>query len=116
MMQINNRSDYMDVDSALDRMRGNGALLKKMLILLPGSLPLEDLLAQQQSGDREALVKTVHTIKGVAANLSLTAAHTQAVEIEEMLGRGELPEERLQQLAQTLRMTLQHAEQVANML
>lgn len=107
---------YLNQEEALARLRGSKALLRRMLELLPENLPVDRLLTELEARDIQALVQTLHSIKGVAANLSLAAAHKQAVELESLLRAGQLPVERLLDFAGTLRQTLQHAAQAARAL
>lgn len=106
-------NDYINVSEALERLRGNRTILKKMLGLLPQNLPVEQLQSELEKGDIEALTHTVHSVKGVAANLSLNLAHRQAAEAEGLLRQGRLPKSELDALVQTLQDTMHCARQVA---
>ncbi|MFO1160910.1 MAG: response regulator [Reyranellaceae bacterium] len=89
----------LDVDAALARVAGNGALYESLLggfVRQHGDAAarLADALA---AGDRARAVAIVHAVKGVAANLGATRVAVRAAELETALRHGK-PEEAEQPL------------------
>jgi HPt (histidine-containing phosphotransfer) domain-containing protein len=95
---VANLEQYVDVEDALKRVCGSKALYKKLLGKFKTTVQMEQLLQEVASGDLEAAAKTVHSIKGVAANLSLKAAYEKCVEAEANLKQGVAKEEDLTEL------------------
>ena len=73
---------YVDFDDALARVRGNKRVYKTLLSVFLKDDHVPTLADQIQSGDQESAARTAHTLKGVAANLSLTALYNAALSIE----------------------------------
>ncbi|MDR1377481.1 MAG: Hpt domain-containing protein [Synergistaceae bacterium] len=80
---------YMDTEKALERIRGNKKLLKT---LLTHFMNTQDQVAQLKRevkvNDKDGAAKSAHAIKGVAANLSMTALYDQSVSFEALLKSG----------------------------
>ena len=82
--------DYAD---ALARLQME-ALVVKILRMLPKDPSMAALTAAVEVGDAPAAFRAVHTLKGIALNLSLTALADAASALTEALrGRAELPEQ-----------------------
>lgn len=82
-------SKFIDKESALKRVGGSEALYKKLLgKFIDGNYQaqLEALLDAGNTADASAMA---HTIKGVAANLSLTEINVIAQKLEHALKNGE---------------------------
>ena len=82
-------SKYIDMDSGLKRVGGSAALYKKLLgKFIDGNYQaqFEELLAAGNLADATSMA---HTIKGVAANLSLMEVNALALQIEQALKNGE---------------------------
>lgn len=65
----------MDVDAALKRFMNNAGLLLKHARRFPDEGTWGRLLAALDVGDAEGGFAAAHTLKGITANLSLTALH-----------------------------------------
>ena len=76
---------YVDVDAALARIRGNVKLFKLLLTTFLGNENFGQLKQQIAAGDRDAAGKSVHALKGVAANLSMTKLYDVCVSFEALL-------------------------------
>ena len=87
-MEIN-KDDYMNLNDAMQRLGGNEKLYKRLLMqFIAGEYTaLADTIAQ--SGDIQEVKAHVHTIKGVASNLSLDKVHHICAEIEEKIHNGQ---------------------------
>jgi len=82
-------SKYIDKESALKRVGGSEALYKKLLgKFVEGNYQaqLEALIA---ANDVPGATAQAHTIKGVAANLSLMEINAVALKLEQSLKNGE---------------------------
>ena len=77
---------YVNKEKALERIRGNAKLFKTLLKhFLATRSQLEQLQKEIEANDREGASKTVHALKGVAANLSMTALYDLCVPFEALL-------------------------------
>jgi CheY-like chemotaxis protein len=80
----------IDIEDALERLGGNRALL--LTLLKAFYRDYKDAIAQIEefvnAGDREAVRRKVHTIKGVAGNLSAKELWRAAEILEEHMGKG----------------------------
>jgi HPt (histidine-containing phosphotransfer) domain-containing protein len=79
--------EYLDADKALNRIRGNVKLFKLLLSTFLRDTPAQfsQLKGEVEANDRAAAGKTVHTIKGVAANLSMTKLYELSPALEALL-------------------------------
>ena len=82
--------EYMDTEKALARIRGNNKLFKTLLMHFLATRNQFDQLKQEiAANDREAAAKSVHAIKGVAANLSMTRLYDLCPPFEALLKSGD---------------------------
>lgn len=106
------RAGYVDTRAALERLGGNRALYHKTLrLFLQSDEPqkLENSLAQQNYA---AAALAAHSIKGMAANLSLPALHAQSTRLTQQLRQGYPLPQTLQAYRDTLRQTCEYIRQV----
>jgi HPt (histidine-containing phosphotransfer) domain-containing protein len=73
---------YIDLDEGLKRVIGNTKLYIKLLHKFKEEPSLNTLFLAVQGEEYENAQGLVHTIKGIAANLSLTELYKQSVEFE----------------------------------
>ena len=73
-----------DQEALLGRMRGKTDRVVKLVNLFLGDMPerLESLQSEINSNEYESCGATAHTVKGVAANLSVMRLQEAATEIE----------------------------------
>ncbi|MDR2528467.1 MAG: Hpt domain-containing protein [Synergistaceae bacterium] len=77
---------YVDTVKALERIRGNAKLFKMLLTHFLNTQAQMDQLKQEiAANDRQAASKSVHALKGVAANLSMTALYELCPPFEALL-------------------------------
>ena len=78
---------YVNTEKALERIRGNVKLFKMLLtnFLATTKSQFEQLQKEIGDNDREAASKSVHALKGVAANLSMTALYDLCPPFEALL-------------------------------
>ena len=77
---------YLDTEKGLGRIRGNAKLFKTLLKhFLATRSQFEQLQKEIAANDREAASKSVHALKGVAANLSMIALYDLCPPFEALL-------------------------------
>ena len=85
-MDIN--SEYVDVKDALKRIGGSLDLYKKLLASFTGGDHISPLEEAFSVGAMDEASRLIHTLKGVAANLSLKKLSTVASELEHQVKNG----------------------------
>ena len=81
--------NLIDVNDAMSRLGGNKKLYVMLLKKFDGKTMLDDLINKIKKGDSEAAAAQAHTIKGLAANLSLKDLKSRAEDIELKIKGGE---------------------------
>lgn len=89
MANNENGEKYIDLDDALKRVGGNMALYKKLLTRFVDSTYLQDVVDSVQGGNMEEASRHAHTLKGVAANLSLVQVRALCIELEGKIHDGQ---------------------------
>ncbi|MDR1377206.1 MAG: Hpt domain-containing protein [Synergistaceae bacterium] len=86
-MDENAIKEYLDADKALERIRGNAKLFKLLLSTFLKDTPAQfaQLKGEIEANDRVAASKLVHTVKGVAANLSMMKLYELSPALEALL-------------------------------
>jgi HPt (histidine-containing phosphotransfer) domain-containing protein len=74
----------------MSRLNNNKRLYVLLLKKFDGKTMLDDLTTKSQSGDAVAAEASAHTLKGLAANLSLADLHFQAENIDRRLKTGDI--------------------------
>jgi HPt (histidine-containing phosphotransfer) domain-containing protein len=79
--------EYLDAGQALERIGGNAKLFKLLLSKFLEDTPARftQLKGEIEADDRAGAARSVHTIKGVAANLSMTKLYELSPELESLL-------------------------------
>ena len=85
-MEINH--EYVDVKDALKRIGGSMDLYKRLLAQFTGGDHIDPLEEALSTGAFEEASRMIHTLKGVAANLSLVKLSTIASELEHNVKNG----------------------------
>lgn len=85
---MNDNKVYIDVEEGAARVGGNMALYVKLLGKLVNGNYLEELDGFLATGDSEDAIRSAHSIKGVAANLSLNELSAAAAKVEATLKDG----------------------------
>ena len=85
----------LDIDKALQRLNGNKNLLRKILLTFGTEFKGTSALIEEaaQRGDMEYIYRTAHTFKGLAGTLGANVLWAKAVELEEGVSSGKLPEQ-----------------------
>ena len=81
----------IDVESALERVMGNEALLERLLGKFPDAPQYSALCAALERGDPEQAAIAAHTLKGVCGNLSMTELYGLFTRQVDALRAGDLP-------------------------
>jgi HPt (histidine-containing phosphotransfer) domain-containing protein len=87
--EIDGLKAYIDVDSALARIRGNRKVFKMLLGTFLKDPEIEPLKEAIRAGAAKEAAGLAHKVKGVSANLSLVALNKAIVEIEAALKAGQ---------------------------
>lgn len=82
--------DLMNINDAMARLNNNKKLYVMLLKKFDGNSMLSDLLDKIKSGDAVAAEASAHTLKGLAANLSLADLREKAEAIDVKLKAGDL--------------------------
>jgi HPt (histidine-containing phosphotransfer) domain-containing protein len=85
---------YIDVAGGSARVGGNESLYRRLLGKFEASVDIESFDAAIAGRDFEEAGKVVHTAKGAAGNLSLTAFFEESVVLMEQLRGGGVPQDR----------------------
>ena len=81
-----------DYKEALGRIQSD-ELIVKFLMMLPSDKNIEKLDAAMKNCDSETVFRAVHTLKGIALNLSLISLANACSKMAELLrGQNEMPE------------------------
>jgi HPt (histidine-containing phosphotransfer) domain-containing protein len=76
---------YVDFADGLKRMMNNAKFYVKLLTKFNNETKIDDLLAALTEENMEKAQNAAHTVKGVAANLSLTELYRQSLELENQI-------------------------------
>jgi len=76
---------YVDFNEGVKRVMNNAKLYIKLLTKFKTDTNIDSLTSSLAEGDLEKAQVQVHTIKGVAANLSLTELFKQILELENQI-------------------------------
>jgi HPt (histidine-containing phosphotransfer) domain-containing protein len=73
---------YVDFEEGVKRVMNNTKLYAKLLGKFKADTNLADLFAHLEAGDLEKAQVSAHTLKGLAANLSLTELFQRTLDLE----------------------------------
>ena len=105
---------YLDFSEGVKRVMNNTKLYVKLLGKFRGETKLDDLEAALETGDFEKAQNIAHTIKGLAANLSLTELFKQSLELEMQLKEKKVCQSQMELLKITLEATIIEVDKVIN--
>ena len=103
---------YINEEEGKKRVMNNSKLYTKLLTKFKTDTNLNDLVASAVAQDWEKAQAAAHTIKGVAANLSLTELFNQSLGVETQIKEKSLNPETLENLKACFAETLVHVEKV----
>jgi len=81
-------SEYVDVQEALKRIGGSMDLYKRLLNQFTGGDHIDPLEEALSTGALDEAARLIHTLKGVASNLSLKKLSAKAGELEHKVKEG----------------------------
>jgi len=103
---------YINEEEGKKRVMNNGKLYAKLLTKFKTDTKIDDLLASAEAEDWEKARVAAHTLKGIAANLSLTELFNQALDVETQIKSKSLKNESLDKLKACFAETLVQVEKV----
>ena len=103
---------YINEDEGKKRVMNNGKLYARLLTKFKTDTNLNDLVGFAAAQDWEKAQGAAHTIKGIAANLSLTELFNQSLDVETQIKGKSLNPESLDNLKNCFAETLVHVERV----
>jgi HPt (histidine-containing phosphotransfer) domain-containing protein len=103
---------YIDFTDGVKRVMNNTKLYVKFLTKFKNDTKLDDLEAAIAGGDLEKARNAAHTIKGLAANLSLTELYKQSLALETQIKGGSADPAQLNTVKTAFAKTLQEIGRV----
>ena len=103
---------YVNEEDGKKRVMNNGKLYAKLLGKFRDGTSLDELLKSVEIQDWEKAQAEAHTIKGVAANLSLTELYNQSLDVETQIKGKSITPGSLENLETCLACTLTEVEKV----
>lgn len=104
---------YLDLESGLERVRGNKKLFRRMLDLFLKSAEFASLEEAIAADDHQKAEASAHSIKGVAGNLSLTLLFETSAKLMEEYRKGAPQMETIAEYREVLKDTIACVEEAA---
>lgn len=106
------RNEYVNVEDALKRVRGNKTIYIKMLRLFLAAEDFDNLEASLAENDLKKASEVAHSIKGITGNLSFTKLFESSAVLMIKLRDNELDEELLARYRDALAKTRDYVNQI----
>ena len=103
---------YINEEEGKNRVMNNGKLYAKLLTKFKTDINLNDLVTHAEAQDWEKAQIAAHTLKGIAANLSLTELFNQSLDVETQIKGKSLNPESLENIKTCYTETLVAVERV----
>jgi HPt (histidine-containing phosphotransfer) domain-containing protein len=103
---------YINEEEGKKRVMNNGKLYAKLLTKFKSDTNLENLSASAEAEDWDKARIAAHTLKGLAANLSLTELFNQSLDVETQVKNKSIKTESLEKLKVCFAETLVQVEKV----
>ena len=103
---------FINEEEGKKRVMNNGKLYAKLLTKFKTDTNLNDLVDFVETQNWEKAQVIIHTIKGIAANLSLTELFNQSIDVEAQIKGKSLKQESLESLKACFTETLVEVEKV----
>jgi len=103
---------YIDVTEGIKRVMNNSKLYGKLLVKFKDDKNLAELDEALAGGDLTKAQASAHTLKGLAANLSLTELFKQSLELETQIKAGSVNPEQLTVVKDVYAQTLIETDKV----
>ena len=110
---LDSNHDYINVADALKRIGGSMDLYKRLLNSFTGGNHIDPLEEALNTGAMEEASRLIHTLKGVAANLSLVKLSAVASELEHKVKDGLDHSETFAELKNVYLITSQHIAEIS---
>ncbi|MDR1444214.1 MAG: Hpt domain-containing protein [Treponema sp.] len=103
---------YINFDEGMKRIMNNGKLYIRLLGKFKSDTTMPDLELRLSAGDLEGAQALAHTLKGLAANLSLTELFEQIRDLESRIKERAVPEDALDTVKSVYAETLKRLDEV----
>jgi HPt (histidine-containing phosphotransfer) domain-containing protein len=103
---------YVNADEGIKRVMNNAGLYVKLLAKFKTGTNPDELFALLNAADYENARTAAHTIKGVAANLSLTELFTQILELETQIKARAVKPEQVERVRVVFDETIKNIDKV----
>jgi len=103
---------YVDMADGVKRVMNNAKLYVKLIAKFRDDTKTDDIEAALAAGDMEKARNAVHTLKGVAANLSLVELFKQSLELEGQIKSGTVNPTQIETLKTVFAATIQEVNKV----
>jgi HPt (histidine-containing phosphotransfer) domain-containing protein len=103
---------YINFDDGMKRMMNNGKLYARLLEKFKSNTSMADLELRLAAGDLEGAQISAHTLKGLAANLSLTELFERIRDLESRIKERAVPEDALDTVKSAYEETLKRLDEV----
>jgi HPt (histidine-containing phosphotransfer) domain-containing protein len=103
---------YINFDEGMKRVVNNGKLYVRLLGKFKSDTTMADLELRISAGDLEGAQISAHTLKGLAANLSLTELFERTRDLESCIKERAVPEGALDTLKSVYEETLKRLDEV----
>jgi HPt (histidine-containing phosphotransfer) domain-containing protein len=103
---------YINVEDGKKRVMNNAKLYVKLLTKFKADTNMDELNTAAGVQDWEKAQAAAHTIKGIAANLSLTELYKQSLDVETQIKGKALKSESLESLQNCFAVTLAEIDKV----
>jgi HPt (histidine-containing phosphotransfer) domain-containing protein len=103
---------YINEEEGKKRVMNNGKLYAKLLTKFKSDTSLDVLSASAEAEDWDKAKVAAHTLKGLAANLSLTELFNQSLEVETQIKSKSLKNESIDKLKTCLAETIVQVDKV----
>lgn len=101
---------YINFEEGINRLMNNAKLYMRLLAKFKTDTNLDELFALLNEGDYEKAQTAVHTIKGVAANLSLEELYKQTRELETQIKAHSASPEQIETVKMTFVETIKNID------
>jgi len=108
-----NPEEYVDVKDALKRIGGSMDLYKRLLNTFTGGDHIDPIEEALNTGAMDEASRLLHTLKGVAANLSLIKLASIASDLEHKIKEGEEFSDSFAELQQAYYITSQQIAMIS---
>jgi len=103
---------YINVEEGVKRVMNNTKLFSKLLVKFKDDIHLSEIETALKDGNNDKAKDAAHTLKGLAANLSLTELYKQVAELEAQIKTGNIGADQVARVKDAYAITLKEADEV----